>query len=171
MGYCSTGVNFGVNARVGAPLETIGNVTVNTCESWTIMTEGEHPFHAHAGKFYITSMNNTAVDENVWRDTYIIDAAKSPLEIKICYDRIKPCDILLVHCNDVSHLDIGMFTQLLAVDEDGMCTQDTMTETSMETPEETNSTETPTATPSSSFGKTMTGFVLSFLFVIVSLVF
>lgn len=128
-------------------------MTVDTCESWTLETMGEHPFHAHAGKFYVTAMNNTAVEEIIWRDTFTIDASMGPVEIKVCFDRIQPCDILLVHCHVVSHLDIGMFTKLLAVDENGMCVDEgSNTEPPKGSP---ITTGTPTTAPSSESGALM----------------
>jgi FtsP/CotA-like multicopper oxidase with cupredoxin domain len=110
--FAPPGVGFGMNKRLMTPWEYAGNVTADTCETWTVTSFppfAEHPFHAHAAKFLVTHIDGVEVAVPFWRDTFPINGFN--FTAHICFggaDVLEPGDAVLAHCHMPSHLDIGM---------------------------------------------------------------
>jgi FtsP/CotA-like multicopper oxidase with cupredoxin domain len=108
--FAPPGVGFGMNGRLMTPGHYAGNVTPDTCETWTVTSDPpgiEHPFHAHAAKFMVTHIDAVEVDVPFWRDTFPIDGYN--FTAHICFDNVlEPGDSLIAHCHMPSHLDIGL---------------------------------------------------------------
>jgi FtsP/CotA-like multicopper oxidase with cupredoxin domain len=110
--FAPPGVGFGMNDRLMTPWRYAGNITADTCETWTVTSfppSAEHPFHAHAAKFLVTHIDGVEVEMPFWRDTFPIDGFN--FTAHICFggaDVLDPGDSVIAHCHMPSHLDIGM---------------------------------------------------------------
>jgi FtsP/CotA-like multicopper oxidase with cupredoxin domain len=108
--FVPPGVGFGMNGRLMTPWYYAGNVTADTCETWTVTSFPpftEHPFHTHTAKFMVTHIDGVEVEVPFWRDTMPINGFN--FTAHICFDDVlEPGDAVLAHCHMPSHLDIGM---------------------------------------------------------------
>jgi FtsP/CotA-like multicopper oxidase with cupredoxin domain len=108
--FAPPGVGFGMNGRLMTPWHYAGNITADTCETWTVTSFppfSEHPFHAHAAKFMITHIDGVEVEVQVWRDTFPVNGYN--FTAHICFDSVlEPGDSVVAHCHMPSHLDIGL---------------------------------------------------------------
>jgi FtsP/CotA-like multicopper oxidase with cupredoxin domain len=108
--FAPPGVGFGMNSRLMTPWHYAGNITADTCETWTVTSFPpfvEHPFHAHAAKFMITHIDGEKVDVQFWRDTFPVNGYN--FTAHICFDSVlEPGDSVVAHCHMPSHLDIGL---------------------------------------------------------------
>jgi FtsP/CotA-like multicopper oxidase with cupredoxin domain len=108
--FAPPGIGFGMNGRLMTPWHYAGNVTADTCETWTVTSFPpfyEHPFHAHAAKFMVTHIDGVEVEVQVWRDTFPVDGYN--FTAHICFDSVlEPGDSVVAHCHMPSHLDIGL---------------------------------------------------------------
>jgi FtsP/CotA-like multicopper oxidase with cupredoxin domain len=118
--FAPPGVGFGYNDRLMTPWHYAGNITSNTCETWTVTSFPpfvEHPFHAHAAKFLVTHTDGVEVAKPFWRDTFPINGFN--FTAHICFDNnLEPGDSVVAHCHMPSHLDIGLgaFYRVVAAD-------------------------------------------------------
>jgi suppressor of ftsI len=117
--FAPPGVGFGINDRIMTPGHYAGNVTADTCETWTVISDPpgiEHPFHAHATKFMVTHIDAVEVEVPFWRDTFPIDGYN--FTAHVCFDNVlEPGDSVIAHCHMPSHLDIGLGTLYRVVAE------------------------------------------------------
>ncbi|CAJ1943259.1 unnamed protein product [Cylindrotheca closterium] len=110
--FVPPGVAFGVDGALGTPNRVSGTIMADSCEEWHVefVPPIGHPFHSHAGKFYLLAEGGVAVEDVVWRDTYSTFAPS--IDVKICWDRVGVEDVVMVHCHAATHLDTGMLTNM-----------------------------------------------------------
>jgi suppressor of ftsI len=107
---------FGFNGRFWNPFYVQGTVQAGTCETWTVSSFPPgtyHPFHSHTADFLVLEKDGVAVDEPYWRDT---ETFFGTMKIHICFDKVEPGDMVMVHCHMPIHSDVGMMTQFEVIE-------------------------------------------------------
>ena len=107
--FVPPGTAFGINNLLLTPHHSHGELMDGTCEEWTVISDPpgmEHDFHIHTNPFLVTHVDGIPLDEPVWRDTYRLYGFN--ITIKTCFNRLEPGDYVLVHCHQITHLDIGV---------------------------------------------------------------
>lgn len=112
-------VAFGINDRLWNPYHSAGQVTAGTCETWDVIAFPPgtgHPFHTHTADFLVLKRDGVDVEEPYWRDT---EAVNENITIHVCFNKVQPGEMFLVHCHMPSHSDIGMMAhyEVVAADE------------------------------------------------------
>ena len=120
-------VAFGFSDRIWNPNVPAGQVTAGTCETWdvTAFPPGSgHPFHTHTAEFLVLKRDGVDVDEPYWRDT---EALNENITIHVCFNKVQPGEMFLVHCHMPSHSDIGMMAhyEVIAGDDGSTPTEPT----------------------------------------------
>ena len=143
--FVPPGTGFGLNGKFDTPFSSIGTVTVDTCETWTVHSippGAEHIFHVHNADFMVTHHDGVKLKTPYWRDSEIIYGHN--ITIHVCFDSVKPGDRLKVHCHGSNHIDIGVSSAVTVIAAEEPVVDPATTVPSTEV-EETTSDETSTS--------------------------
>jgi FtsP/CotA-like multicopper oxidase with cupredoxin domain len=99
--------NFTIDQKHFNPNVVNQSVPLNSVLEWELINNSPngHPFHIHINPFMVTSVNNVALPEPEWHDTFNIPK-NGRIRIRHRFEDFK--GLYVLHCHILVHEDLGM---------------------------------------------------------------